>query len=205
MIIWGSRGLTSTVETGQFHCPQCETPRTFSLKQVRNFFTLYFIPLIPLNVSGRYVECGSCGGTFAEEITSYDPEQERLETQTQMLRVMIMAALADGEVDELERGEIKRQFMEMSGLPVPEATLNNEIAMANSSGADLNSYVGTLADSLSDHGKALIVKLAYHTMSAGGDLRPGHQTQLARLANTLGIPQEQYMELINLFTESADE
>lgn len=205
MIIWGSRGLTSTVETGQFHCPQCETPRTFNLKQVRNFFTLYFIPLIPLNVAGRYVECGSCGGTFAEEITSYDPEKERLETQTQMLRVMIMAALADGEVDETERAEIKRQFMEFAGLPVPEATLNNEIALASTSGADLNSYVGNLAEGLSDHGKALVVKLAYHTMSAGGDLRPGHQTQLAKLADTLRIPQDQFMELINHFTESGGE
>ncbi|HRX80347.1 MAG TPA: hypothetical protein P5307_14850 [Pirellulaceae bacterium] len=52
MIIWGSRGLTSVVENGQFHCPQCGTDRMFNLKQVRNFFTLYFIPLIPLNVAG---------------------------------------------------------------------------------------------------------------------------------------------------------
>ena len=77
MIIWGSRGLTSVVESGEFHCPQCETPRSGNLKQVRNFFTLYFIPLIPLDIAGRYAECGSCGGTFAEEIMSYDPEKER--------------------------------------------------------------------------------------------------------------------------------
>jgi len=77
MIIWGSRGLTSTVVATQFHCPQCSTLRDGSLKQVRNFFTLYFIPLIPLNVAGRFVECSSCGGTFAEEILSYDPEKEQ--------------------------------------------------------------------------------------------------------------------------------
>ncbi|MAD81228.1 MAG: hypothetical protein CMJ50_10345 [Planctomycetaceae bacterium] len=205
MIIWGSRGITSVVESGQFNCPQCETPQNFNLKQVRNFFTLYFIPLIPLDIAGRYVECGSCRGTFAEEITSYDPEKERLEMQSQMLRVMIMAALADGGVDDTERAEIKRQFMELAGLPVPEETLNNEIAMASSSGGDLNSYVGSLADSLSDHGKGLVVRLAYFTMSAAGDLRPGHQTQLAKLADTLQIPQDQYMELINHFTDPDDE
>ena len=94
MIIWGSRGLTSVVENGQFHCPQCGTDRMFNLKQVRNFFTLYFIPLIPLNVAGRYVECGSCGGTFSEETKSYDPEKERQEMHTRMLRVMLMAATA---------------------------------------------------------------------------------------------------------------
>ena len=114
MIIFGSRGLTSVIETGQFNCPQCGTPQEFQLKQVRNFFTIYFIPLIPLDIAGKYVECGSCRGTFDEEIKSYDPA---IEMQTQMLRVMVMAALADGGVDDIERAEIKRQFLELSGLP----------------------------------------------------------------------------------------
>ena len=201
MIIFGSRGLTSVVETGQFNCPQCGTPQEFRLKQVRNFFTLYFIPLIPLDIAGRYIECGSCRGTFEEEMKTYDPAQERIEMQTQMLRVMIMAALADGGVDDIERAEIKRQFLELSELPVADETLNREIAMATSAGADLNSYVATIADNLSGHGMGLVVKLAYFTMSAGGDLRPGHQTQLAKLAETLGIPQDQFMELINHFTD----
>jgi hypothetical protein len=196
MIIWGSRGLTSAVQSGEFHCPQCATQRPYTLKQVRTFFTLYFIPLIPLNVAGRYIECGSCGGTFAEEVMSYDPEKEREETQNQMLRVMVMAALADGEVDAAERSEIEKQYMEFAGLPVPAAKLDDEIAMGKSSGVDLNSYVGMLAESLSPHGKALVVKLAFHTMSATGDLKPGHQDQLAKLGDTLEIPKDQYSELI---------
>lgn len=201
MIIWGSRGLTSVVESNQFHCPQCGTTRTGNLKQVRNFFTLYFIPLIPLNVAGRFVECTSCAGTFAEEIMSYDPEKEKQETQMQMLRVMIMAALADGEVDTTELGAIKKGFMEFAGLPVPESTLQNEIALASSASADLNTYVGSIVNQLSPHGKALVVKLAFQTMSAAGDLRPGHQAQLGKLAETLQISQEQFMELITRISE----
>jgi uncharacterized tellurite resistance protein B-like protein len=197
MIIWGSRGLTSVVESGQFHCPQCGTDRAFSLKQVRNFFTLYFIPLIPLNIAGRYLECGSCGGTFAEEARAYDPERERQEMHTRMLRVMIMAALADGEVDETERRAIKEQYQDLVGLPVAAATLENEIGLAKSSSGNLNSFVGGIANNLSPHGKALVVKLAFHTMSAAGDLRPGHQEQLTKLADTLKIPRDQYMELID--------
>lgn len=205
MIIWGSRGLTSVVESAQFHCPQCVTARDCDLKQVRNFFTLYFIPIIPLDVAGRYVECNSCGGTFAEEAMLHDPEKERSDTQTQMLRVMVMAALADGDIDEAERAEIKKQFMEFAGLPVPAETMNSEIAMATTSGADLNSYVGNIAHGLSPHGKALVVKLAFRTMSAAGDLRPGHQDQLTKLADTLQIPHDQFMELIRHISDPANE
>ncbi|TWU42079.1 zinc-ribbon domain-containing protein [Novipirellula artificiosorum] len=205
MIIWGSRGLTSTVEATQFHCPQCSTMRSGSLKQVRNFFTLYFIPLIPLNVAGRFVECSSCGGTFAEEILAYDPEQEQQQTNQHLLRVMVMAALADDIVDDAERAEIKKQYMEIAGLPIPAETLDNEIAMATESAADLNTYVGKIAETLSPHGKALVVKLAFHTMSAGDDLQPGHQKQLAQLSTTLGIPQDQFVELINHLSEPTAE
>jgi uncharacterized tellurite resistance protein B-like protein len=196
MIIWGSRGLTSTVDSQPFHCPQCDRQRQGDLKQVRTFFTLYFIPLIPLSVAGRYVECTSCGGTFAEDALTYDPEAERQEMQMHMLRVMVMAALADGQLDDGERGEIRKQYMELAGLPIPEDTLNREIQLASASGANLNSFVAGLADQLSPHGKALLVQLTLRTMAANGDLQPGHQQQLAQLATTLQIPQDQYLELI---------
>jgi uncharacterized tellurite resistance protein B-like protein len=205
MIIWGSRGINSVVESGDFHCPQCSTTRTGRLTEVRRFFTLYFIPLIPLGSGGKFVECESCGGTFAEEAMSYDPEQDRQENQTQMLRVMVMAALADGHVDDVERAEINKQYTEIAGLPVTAEVLNNEIAMASSSGQDLNSYVAIFAHELSPHGKGMVVSLAYQTMLATGELQPGHRDQIEKLANTLEIPQDQYVELLKQISEPTDE
>ena len=171
-------------------------PARRSFEASKNFFTIYFIPIIPLNVKGRYVECTSCSGSFGEEILNYDPAQEQQELQTQMLRVMVMAALADGQVDDGERAEINRQYAELSGLPLAPNKLAEEIKMAMGSGADLNQYVSSLAPNLSGKGKAILIRLAFHTMSASGELRPGHQKQLAGLSDTLGIPQDQYMTLI---------
>lgn len=205
MIIWGTRGLTSVLRSAEFHCPRCGTGRTGSLKQVRNFFTLYFIPVIPLNVAGKYVECASCGGTFSEEALSYDPEKERAAAHAIMLRVMVMAALADGMVDAGERDEIKRQYQELAGLPIPAQTLDDEIKLAMSSQADLNTYVRSNAGDLTPHGKALLVTLAFRTMSASGQLQAGHEQQLSKLGETLQIPKDQYLELIRQLSESAGE
>ena len=196
MIIWGTRGVTSVIESMQFHCPQCNGRRTCTRKQVRRFFTIYFIPLIPLDVAGKYVECDVCTGTFDEQVLSYNPEQDRIDVQMQLLRVMVMAALADGVVDDVERSEINRQFIEMAGTQLPVHTLDHEIAMAKSSGADLNRYVGSISHGLTDRGKALIVQLAFHTMSAAGDLQSGHQRQLAQLSTTLEIPPDDFRALI---------
>ncbi|MFO1066357.1 MAG: DUF533 domain-containing protein [Pirellulales bacterium] len=205
MIIYGTRGITSTLSSHQFHCPRCSSPRSGLLKQVRTFFTLYFIPIIPLNVRGRYIECDSCNGTFGEEILDYNPAQEVEKTNTQLLRIMVMSALADGVVDANERAEIEKQYMQIAGLPVTQSVLDDEIRMASASGADLNSYVANIAPGFSAHGKGLIVRLAFLTMSASPELTAGHKLQLSNLATTLQIPAEQYKELIRHISETASE
>ena len=205
MIIWGSRGITSTIDRGAFNCPQCSSEQRYVLQQVRNFFTLYFIPLIPLNVHGKYIECATCRGSFPEEVLDYDPEKDRQDMQLKMLRVMIMAALADGIVDDAERNAIRSQYMELAGLPVAPETLEKEIQLGESADADLNSYVGMIAGDLSDHGIALVVKLVFVTMSAHGEMQPGHQEQLKRLAKTLKIPDDQFVELLRHIRESTED
>ena len=53
MIVFGTRGVTSTKETGPFNCLFCGDQRAYSRKSVRRFFTLYFIPVIPLDEMGN--------------------------------------------------------------------------------------------------------------------------------------------------------
>jgi uncharacterized tellurite resistance protein B-like protein len=204
MIIWGSRGITSVLEEGQFHCPQCVGTRPFRLKQVRNFFTLYFIPVIPLTVLGRYLQCGSCAGTFSEEMKEFDPKKNQQEAETDMLRVMVLAALADGVVDDNERSAIKRQYLAMVGLPVTEAILEKEIQLAISSGTTLNQFLGNRSGQYNSQGKGLIVKFVFETMVANGALKPAQQKALASLASTLGIPEDQYRALIEHISSQSE-
>jgi hypothetical protein len=75
-IIWGSRGIESTVHNGDFYCPDCDQQEEYSLKQVRPFFTLYFIPLFPTGSGERYVECHRCKKTYKEAVLEYKPPSE---------------------------------------------------------------------------------------------------------------------------------
>lgn len=77
-IIWGSRGITSTVESGNFFCPNCNTECEYDLKQVRPFFTLFFIPIFPTGDAQRYVECAQCRQTFFERVLEPPSETDRL-------------------------------------------------------------------------------------------------------------------------------
>jgi hypothetical protein len=76
IIIWGSRGLTSTVDRGEFHCPKCDRREEYTLKQTRPWFTLYFIPIFPVGGGQRYVECAGCGQAYKESVLEYEAPSE---------------------------------------------------------------------------------------------------------------------------------
>jgi len=65
-IIWGWRGVPSQLDVGEFFCPQCNCECEYRLMQSRTFFTIFFIPLIPLGRGERYVECTQCRQTYLE-------------------------------------------------------------------------------------------------------------------------------------------
>ncbi len=73
-IIFGTRGMTSSVDRGQFFCPICQTNSYYILKSVRRWFTLYFIPCIPLNRVGQYVECQNCRNELNDSVLQIQPQ-----------------------------------------------------------------------------------------------------------------------------------
>jgi uncharacterized tellurite resistance protein B-like protein len=72
-IIFGTRGIRSTIKQGAFHCPQCQSEKNYKHKKVTQFFTLYFIPLIPLGNKGEYVECQTCRNTYIDRVLDIAP------------------------------------------------------------------------------------------------------------------------------------
>jgi len=196
MIIWGWRGLTSTVKQQNFNCPRCNESRVGCVKQVRTWFTIYFIPLIPLSVEQPYLECSTCASIYEESLLTRDPQRDQQSRLVTMLRVMILSALADGFVDDLERAEINKQFIALSGKPFDNQFLEQQIELAASSKNDLNGFVKPFAEDLSSRGKALVVKLAFLIMSASTNFNQMHQKQLSQLPTTLGISDHQFKTLI---------
>ena len=75
LIIYGTRTSPCRAEEGSFVCPCCNMQRTFHLMNMKRWFTLYFLPVLPIGSAGEYVECKSCGGTYGVEVLSMGPNQ----------------------------------------------------------------------------------------------------------------------------------
>jgi DNA-directed RNA polymerase subunit RPC12/RpoP len=61
IILFGTSNKEQDAGGGMFQCPACRQRQRYAVKQVRRYFTLFFIPVLPLDQQGRYVECQGCG------------------------------------------------------------------------------------------------------------------------------------------------
>ena len=191
MIIFGTTGLTFTKEQGQFYCPTCGDGSDFRHKNVRCFFTLYFIPLIPLHSLGEYVECQRCQGTYKTDILSYDPAEDGRTAQAMFMvatkQVMIAMLLADGVIDDDEVKELQTTFEELAGVEVTEQDLREEIAQIQQSGSNALQLVEEFGPSLNDKGKEILITAAYQIAVADGHFDDSERQLMQDIAEKLQI------------------
>lgn len=190
LIIFGTRGIQMSSGSGNFHCPSCG-PQTYNHRSVRRFFTLYFIPVIPLDLVGEYIECDRCSGTFTTDVLSYRPQQNdrRFEAEFEIAvrRVMVMMCLADGTVDDEEIETIRRVFGRIAKREISEEEVSDEIVEAMQQGGSVGDYLGTVVGRLNNAGKELIVKAAFFVAAADGDFAESEQALLGEIGRALEL------------------
>lgn len=96
-IIFGSAPRFKTTGKGSFTCPNCGETRNYERKEVRQYLTLYFIPLIPVGSPREIIECMTCGRQFSAAVL--DGAQKH-KTQPATL-----AELLNGLGDRLREGQ----------------------------------------------------------------------------------------------------
>lgn len=172
MIIFGTRGIRSTKATGKFDCPQCEADRDYKHKKVTQFFTLYFIPLIPLGNKGEYVECTHCKGTFVTRILDSSKSTDKAEFMAmyeQAIRhVMVKIMLADGVIDKNERITVLAIINKYGHNDMSSFQLDDYIKEVQADKSDISTYLKHVGPSLNDHGKELLVKCALDVAYSDG-------------------------------------
>ncbi|MEE9382649.1 MAG: TerB family tellurite resistance protein [Nannocystaceae bacterium] len=203
MLIYGTRSISSSKHTGQFYCPRCGS-QPYDLKSVRRFFTLYFIPLIPLDKLGEYVECLNCRESFDKRVLEYDPGAIRQEFESEfrkaMRATMIAMCLADGDVDDSEVKTIQSVYAKLAGDQLPLARLRAEIEAAKSSRRCVIEYLGEVALRLNDEGKELVLRCAFLVAAADGEFANEERHFLAEIAKALGVSKAHLQAIVEEMT-----
>lgn len=192
-IIFGTKGITYSKGKGEFLCPQCGVLRDYNLKRVRRFFTLYFIPLVPLDMLGEYVECYGCDATWRPDVLTSGSEVAaggadiEAEFRTTVRRVMVMMMLADGDIDPEEVEVIRGVFRDLSGREISAAEVQAEAAQVRTDDATIESYLASARVFLNNNGKEAVVKAAMMVAGADDRVDETERDLLDRIATALEI------------------
>ena len=90
--ILGSRNREIEISSGFFICPACGQLRRYKRKRLARYFTLWFVPLFPVETLGEFVQCQTCQHSYPAEALQ---RAARLVTETD---------LENAVKAELERG-----------------------------------------------------------------------------------------------------
>jgi hypothetical protein len=99
IIIFGLRVVWSTIATGVFHCRKCGGDRNYRLRSGRRFFTLFFIPVIPMNKVGEHVQCETCKTRYVTEVLKAPTVAAMQTAVTDGVRGMVVAMLHSGDLN----------------------------------------------------------------------------------------------------------
>lgn len=200
IIIYGTRGMTSTAVVGDFHCPSCGKC-SYRHQKVRRWFTLFFIPIIPLDVAGEYIECNQCFNTYELHVLSYDPVAEQREFEavfhTAIRRTMIKMCLADGVVDQSEIEVIRDIYGKLAGVEISEDDLREEIADAMTDKQSVQQYLRAGIGMFNLKAKELILKSAYFVAAADGEFADEEHKLLNNIGAALQMTKTEYQSVMN--------
>lgn len=193
MIIFGTRGVKSTLKSGDFQCPQCQENRPYKHKKVKKFFTLYFIPLIPLSDLGEYVECGNCKGTFIPEVLDQLPSNTPTDDafmaiyEKAMMHSMVLVMLADGIIDDSEKIHILMIANKFSKREWSMPELEEYIEAVQQENEDISTYLSKITPSLNDEGKEMILQCAFLVAAADGHIDDSEMNLIKKMAKILEL------------------
>lgn len=204
MIIFGTRGVKSTMKEGHFLCPQCADNRHYKHKKVTKFFTLYFIPLIPLGTAGDYVECQTCKGTFVSRVLDYKPNQSKNEFQSQyekaMRHSMILMMLADGHIDDSEMEMVHTIINKFGHNDITTAELNKLVDEVEHNQEPVSKYLSKISPSLNEHGKEIIIKCGLAVASADGNIDDSEIKLIEEMARAMQMSSSHLSGIIQSMT-----
>ena len=202
MILTGSRLRVSTVGAGEFDCPECEGSHKFKHQRVRNYFTFWFLPVLPLRLKGEYVECQRCQCTFDTKVLQQPVDPEHIAA---IKRVIFGMMLADRNVSAAEKTEARHIYEHVTGKSVTDAEIDAAVEAARSEKKSVYATLKKLAPRLNDQGKEYVLKAAFHVATAEGEYQRQEKQLVGLIGSAIGWSPSRVQDCIQALHRAASD
>lgn len=208
-IIFGTRGIKHTISDSpvlENSCPNCDNGSLVN-KLYRRWFTLFFIPMIPLDVVDRFYECSHCKSAFNEKIKDLLGQSHSIQDNARhqsryvyakaLIACMTHMSVIDGDFAAEEEREIKDAIEQFDDI---KAELNQVMETVK---RDLNkdNYVFNLLNEarneLSAEAIMNILAQAGVVLLADGVIDKNEENLMKEYLIACGLPKDMYRTIID--------
>jgi hypothetical protein len=201
LIIFGLRVFYRTIAQGTFHCRRCGGDREYRHRSGRRWFTLFFIPVIPLNAVGEHVQCTTCKTRYVVEVLNQPTTAQMQAALPAGMRAAVSAMLRSG--DPASPAPRQRAIEAVIGAGTPgydEAMLN----------ADLMQPFEAIRPALNQVGAQLTIQAREWYLTevlriamADGSLTESERHAALAIGIDLGMTQAQVVGVVAMTEQSA--
>ncbi|WP_024768338.1 TerB family tellurite resistance protein [Aquimarina macrocephali] len=208
-IIFGTRGLKHTVSESPVlsnSCPNCNNGNLVN-KLYRRWFTLFFIPMIPLDVVDRFYQCDSCKSAYNESIkTILQRSQDEINENQKRVKLVFAKALIASMthmsiIDGDFAAEEEREIMDaIEGLPEMEEELmaiHQNIKATGNQDNQVFNFLNEARNELSSEALINILAQAAVVLLADGAIEKEEENLMKEYLIACGLPKEMYQTLID--------
>ncbi|MDQ2811206.1 MAG: zinc ribbon domain-containing protein [Actinomycetota bacterium] len=201
LIIFGLRVFYRTIARGAFHCRRCGGDRQYRQRSGRRWFTLFFIPVIPLNAVGQHVQCTTCHTRYVTDVLN-QPTTAQMQTALPAgMRAAVSAMLRSG--DPYSPVSRQRAIEAVIGAGTPgydEAMLATDLGQPfESIRPALNQVGAQLTIQAREWYLAEVIRVAM----ADGTLTEGERSAALAIGVDLGMTQAQVLGVVAMTEQSA--
>jgi hypothetical protein len=207
LIIFGPRVFYRTIGQGVFHCQRCGGDRDYRHRAGRRWFTLLFIPVIPLTAAGEHIRCAVCRTGYRMEVLSVPTSAQMQAALPAGVRAAMITMLRAG--DESSAPARRRAIDAIKGAGLAdydEAALDGDLIVPpvpGPLGEDLAAALNRVAIQLAMPAREWFLAEAVRTGLADGMLSDDERLAAREIAAQLGMTPAQAHGVIAMTEEGA--
>jgi hypothetical protein len=201
LIIFGLRVFYRTIAQGTFHCRRCGGDREYRHRAGRRWFTLFFIPVIPLSSVGEHVQCTTCRTRYVTDVLHQPTTAQMQAALPAGMRAAVTVMLRSGDPSSPVSRQRAIEAVIGSGVrDYDEAMLNADLTQPfEAIRPALNQVGAQLTIQAREWYLAEVIRIAM----ADGPLTESERHAALAIGVDLGMTQAQVIGVVAMTEQSA--
>ncbi len=207
IFIFGSRGrITGASETDILDksCPNCSSD--LELKDLKNWFTLFFIPILPYNTLDTFYHCSKCESSYKrsarQALLGANDDKQKVEREAKRLFGLTLVACMthmaniDGEISQSELDEINNAKQNFSDFSQEIDEMIEKVKTSENPEEEVYSLLRRSSEELTSKAIMNIIGLSAKVLMADGRIDKEEEKLLKEYLLVCGLPKDLYDTII---------